>query len=202
MIVKGVSTVVNFYATDASGQPADDLLDNTLAIRLLQNGDTGTNIRSSVDVRANPSLNGWYRFSYTFNTAGNVFIAFSASGYVIAPWEDTVVDLPSSSGPTANDVAMAVWGPNGYTILDTWLQAGQNTPLKSIVPAVWANPTRTITSSPSDLTDVLNAIKAGILNWQVANNTLTLYNDSGTSLGTYTLTRDTAGNIIRVEPNS
>lgn len=53
----------------------------------------------------------------------------------------------------------------------------------------------------SSILTVLNSVKAGVLNWVVSGNTLTIKDDSGTSLRTYTLTRDTAGNIIKVEPN-
>lgn len=52
-----------------------------------------------------------------------------------------------------------------------------------------------------DLSD-LKDIKAGVLNWAVAGNTLTLYNDSGTSTGTYDITTDTDGNIVKVEPHT
>ena len=52
-----------------------------------------------------------------------------------------------------------------------------------------------------DLSD-LKDIKSGVLNWAVAGNTLTLYNDSGTSTGTYDITTDTDGNIVKVEPHT
>ena len=48
----------------------------------------------------------------------------------------------------------------------------------------------------------IEKIKAGILNWSVAGNTLTLYNDSGTATGTYDITTDTDGNIVKVEPHT
>lgn len=43
---------------------------------------------------------------------------------------------------------------------------------------------------------------SGILHWAVSGNTLTLYNNNNTSLGTYTLTRDSSGNITSVTPNA
>lgn len=52
-----------------------------------------------------------------------------------------------------------------------------------------------------DLSD-LKDVKSGILNWAVAGNTLTLYNNSGTSTGTYDITTDIDGNIVKVEPHS
>lgn len=58
---------------------------------------------------------------------------------------------------------------------------------------------KTVTGEVSK--DIEN-IKAGILNWAVAGNTLTLYNDSGTAMGTYDITTDTDGNIVKVEPHS
>lgn len=48
----------------------------------------------------------------------------------------------------------------------------------------------------------LNDIKSGVLNWAVAGNTLTLYNDSGTATGTFDITTDTEGNIVKVEPHT
>lgn len=52
-----------------------------------------------------------------------------------------------------------------------------------------------------DLSD-LKDIKSGVLNWAVAGNTLTLYNDSGTATGTFDITTDTDGNIVKVEPHT
>ena len=48
----------------------------------------------------------------------------------------------------------------------------------------------------------IEKIKAGILNWAVAGNTLTLYNDSGTATGTFDITTDSDGNIVKVEPHT
>lgn len=52
-----------------------------------------------------------------------------------------------------------------------------------------------------DLSSVDKAV-AGLLHWAVSSNTLTLYNSTNTSLGTYTLTRDSSGNITSVTPNA
>ena len=52
-----------------------------------------------------------------------------------------------------------------------------------------------------DLSD-LKDVKSCILKWSVAGNTLTLYNNSGTSTGTYDITTDTDGNIVKVETHS
>ena len=52
------------------------------------------------------------------------------------------------------------------------------------------------------LAELQKDLNAGVLNWSVTANALTIYNDNNTVRGTYTLTRDTDGNITRILPNS
>lgn len=66
----------------------------------------------------------------------------------------------------------------------------------------WEEQVVEMSGSTDSLLPVLNAIKAGMLNWAVSGNTLTIKSDTNSVLGTYTLTRDTDGNIIKVAPNS
>lgn len=71
--------------------------------------------------------------------------------------------------------------------------------------AVWQHGTRTLTESPStevdlsEVTDKLEAIFALIARWSVSGNVLTAYTSSGATLGTFTLTRDAAGEIVGVQ---
>lgn len=52
------------------------------------------------------------------------------------------------------------------------------------------------------LAELQKDLNAGVLNWSVTANALTIYNDNNTVRGTYTLTRDLDGNITRILPNS
>ena len=138
MIAKGTTVTVNFYAITTDGLAATGQASNITATISI-NGNTATAISDTITEKGS----GWYKFNHTFNTAGNAFIEFSASGCVIMPWEDNVVDL------TAIDTALS-----------------------------------------------------GLLHWTVSSNTLTLYNPTNTAIGTYTLTRDSSGNITSVTPNA
>ena len=73
--------------------------------------------------------------------------------------------------------------------------------------AVWTHGTRTLTEYPasesidlSEVTDKLETIFALIARWSVSGNVLTAYTSSGATLGTFTLTRDAAGEIVGVTP--
>ena len=48
----------------------------------------------------------------------------------------------------------------------------------------------------------MDKLNAGILNWSVSGNTLTLYNADSTQLAQCTITRDSSGNIIQIEPTN
>lgn len=52
------------------------------------------------------------------------------------------------------------------------------------------------------LADLQKDLNAGVLNWSVTANALTIYNDNNSIRATYTLTRDEEGNITRIQPNS
>ena len=64
--------------------------------------------------------------------------------------------------------------------------------------------------TPSDLSELAKQVEAlsaiafetlaGMLNWQVVDNTLTTYDDNGDVRGQYTITKDSAGNIVKIEP--
>ena len=64
----------------------------------------------------------------------------------------------------------------------------------SVASAVWGATTRTITAIPSTVADLLNQIHALLGDWTMGETTLT------TTEGSYTLTRDTRGNITAIEP--
>lgn len=57
----------------------------------------------------------------------------------------------------------------------------------------------------SDITAInalLTRIDSGVLHWSTTETTLTLYNDNGETVKTYSLTRDEHGNITRINPNA
>ena len=53
-----------------------------------------------------------------------------------------------------------------------------------------------------DLSSFVQLVESGILHWATSENTLTLYDSTDTAIGTYTLTRDSKGVIIAIEPAS
>ena len=50
--------------------------------------------------------------------------------------------------------------------------------------------------------DSLDSVYSSVLNWTVSVNTLTLYNSDSTVLSTFTISRDSSGNIIGVRPTA
>ncbi len=75
----------------------------------------------------------------------------------------------------------------------------------SVPENVWNAADRTLTSYPSsesvdlsEVTEMLERIFALIARWSVTGNTLTAYSASGSILGTFTLTRDSNGEIVGV----
>ena len=75
----------------------------------------------------------------------------------------------------------------------------------SVPENVWNAADRTLTSYPSsesvdlsEVTEMLERIFALIARWNVTGNTLTAYSASGSILGTFTLTRDSNGEIVGV----
>lgn len=315
MITTGSTTTVNFFVADTDGLPATGQASN-ISASISIDGGTETAISETITEIDSTNQPGWYRFNYTFATAGNAFITFVCSGCVIMPWEENIVELSGGSAPSAADVATAVWAysegrtitnviPSATTIASAvwnanvssyttpragyllqnmgavvWGYSGVRTvtntipttsdirdavwgeddveamdligssAVEYITDSVWAAeinqgaanntaervlnaiPTATqnasavwsdttgysgtsskgakFLTSVSDVANIktattatstaLNAIESGVLNWAVANNVLTLYNSDNTVLGTYNLTRDSEGNIVRVQP--
>lgn len=108
MIAKGSTTIVNFYVADTDGLPATGQASN-ISASISLDGGTATTINATISEKDSTNLPGWYEFEYTFSTAGNAFITFSCTGCIIMPWEEQVVELSTSSAPSASDIADAVW---------------------------------------------------------------------------------------------
>ena len=108
MIAKGTTTIVNFYVTDTDGIPATGQASN-ISASISIDGGSATTISATISEKDSTNLPGWYEFEYTFSTAGNAFITFSCSGCIIMPWEEQVVEVSTSSAPSASDIANAVW---------------------------------------------------------------------------------------------
>ena len=53
-----------------------------------------------------------------------------------------------------------------------------------------------------DLSSFVQLVESGILHWSTTADTLTLYDSSNTSIGTYTLTRDSSGVITAIAPST
>ena len=101
---------------------------------------------------------------------------------------------------TANISGLSTFNPlTDRVLIDSTQAAGMATATGFATPAnITAAQTAIINAMPD--VSVLNAIQAGVLNWAVANNVLTLYNADNTVLGIFALTRDSEGNIVRVQP--
>lgn len=147
MIVKGSTTVVNFFVIGADGFPATGK-SSSITANISINGASPTTFSGTISERDSTNAPGWYTFEYTFNTVGNVFITFDATDCSIAPWEEEVCEINLSG------------------------------------------------------LDKLDSVYSSVLNWAVANNTLTLYGSGNTVLATFNLTRDSSGNIISVRPTA
>ena len=105
MIVKGSTTIVNFYVADTDGLPATGQASN-ISASISINGATATAISATISEKDSTNLPGWYEFEYTFNTAGNTFITFTAANCVIMPWEDDVIEM----------AALVNWAVSGSTL--------------------------------------------------------------------------------------
>lgn len=105
----------------------------------------------------------------------------------------TSSDITNAQTAILNAVPAAVWGADLTDYTDTDTAANQ------IYTALSNCATGTDTAV---LSEILKDLTAGVLNWSVTANALTTYNDNNTVRGTYTLTRDTEGNITRILPNS
>ena len=129
--------------------------------------------------------------------------------------------------PTESSIADAVWCWTSANAGETPTVNSTYQKMLAIPANVWTVPSRALTSisvsyqgdnytlaTASDILDIYNAVTfcatssevqllaSGMLHWAVSGNTLTLYNNNNTSLGTYTLTRDSEGNITSVTPNA
>ncbi|MDO5112855.1 MAG: hypothetical protein Q4E67_00610 [Planctomycetia bacterium] len=98
--------------------------------------------------------------------------------------------------PTAAQNAAAVWSASSRTLTSATGGGG------ATAQEIWNYANRTLTSSQSvDMTSIqetLNAIFALLGCWNVSENVLTTYDENGNVLHTYSLTRDSEGNITRV----
>lgn len=150
MIAKNTTVTVNFLVLDTDGFPATGQASNITA-SISINGATATTISDTITEKGS----GWYYFNHIFDTAGNIFITFAASGCVIMPWEDEVAEI---SAPSASTVASAVWN---------WTATGVPSPnsiynkVIGIPVSVWTNGTRSLTS--------LNIV-AGLNTYTLATN--------------------------------
>lgn len=246
MIAKDTTTTVNFYVADTDGLPATGKA-SSITASISIDGGSASSISATISETDSTNLPGWYRFTYTFSTAGNVFITFTCSGCTIMPWEEQVIDIASkvwshniggssaqsllsdiSIGlPTESSIADAVWCWTSANAGDTPTVNSTYQKMLAIPANVWVVPSRALTSisvsyqgdnytlaTAADILDIYNAVTfcatssevqllaSGMLHWAVSGNTLTLYNNNNTSLGTYTLTRDSEGNITSVTPNA
>ena len=146
--------------------------------------------------------NGYYYIDLTqseITVNNNVIIRAAATG----AQPTAIVWEPEQTVPTAADNASAVWGAAQKVVTIDSTQAATfatATTLSTVGDNVSAVKAKT-DNLPTNLAADLDKLLAGILYWAVVANTLTLYNSNNTVLATYTLTRDTEGNIIKVEPN-
>ena len=99
MIAKDTTSTVNFYALNTDGSPA---IGKTITATISINGATAAAITDTITEVGD----GWYKFNHLFDSAGNIFIAFSCTGCIIPPWEEEVVE---AAGASATDIAYAVW---------------------------------------------------------------------------------------------
>lgn len=134
MIAKDTATIVRFYVIDTDGFPATGKA-SSISANISIDGGTAIAITATITESDSTNLPGWYEFEYTFDTAGNAFITFTAANCIIMPWEEEVVE---ATGASASDIAYAVWSdkrtypifqgtPMGYyqanpPIINVWSQ--------------------------------------------------------------------------------
>ncbi|MBQ3349210.1 MAG: hypothetical protein IJG38_02315 [Thermoguttaceae bacterium] len=107
MIVKGQNAIVNFYATTIDGEGATGKTSNDITVKMSTNGGALTTVSGlTISEMDSTNMPGWYRFSYTFNTVGNVFLSFSCADCKIMPWEDDVIEM----------AALVNWAVSGSTL--------------------------------------------------------------------------------------
>ncbi|MBQ3349736.1 MAG: hypothetical protein IJG38_05005 [Thermoguttaceae bacterium] len=138
MIAKDTTTTVNFFVTDNDGLPTTGQASNITATISI-NGGQASVISDTITEKGS----GWYYFNHTFTSAGNAFIEFTATDCVIMPWEEEVVEISTSSAPSASTIASAVWN---WTVTGIPGQNSMYSKVVSIPGSVWANSTRSLTS--------------------------------------------------------
>lgn len=114
------------------------------------------------------------------------------------------VSLPDGQFPAilTNEYLMTT---GGATPAEIWSYTGDRTVTNTIptasdnATAVWGATTRTLTNM-ADLETVLKQIDSGLFHWSVANNVLTIYDDTDDAIASYTLTKDSSGAIVAVTP--
>lgn len=172
MITKDTTTTVNFFVTDTNGLPATGQASNITATISI-NGATATAISDTITEKGS----GWYYFNHLFGTAGNVFITFAATGCVIMPWEDDVVEISASSAPSASTIASAVWN---WTVTGIPSQNSMYSKVNTLPGSVWSNSTRSLTS------EVLSADKSLATNVSASAIATAVWSDTTNYSGTTT----------------
>ena len=97
---------------------------------------------------------------------------------------DAPVTMPTV--PTAQDNAQAVWGAQTKIVTIDSTQAA----------------TLATAAAQTSILALLEALYSGLYHWEVTDNTLTIYDSDGLVISAYTLTKDAAGNIIAVTPET
>lgn len=178
-----------------------------------------THIKNKVDTLHNTDLTG-------IATSTDITAAQAAilNAVPTAVWGDTTVYTGNSKGnklSTIDRLVQAipgmVWmvdadygasseGTMGQAIYNMFNDHATSSEIAAVQAAI-----KDITIDTSDLAkssevavlaELQKDLNAGVLNWSVTANALTIYNDNNTVRGTYTLTRDSDGNITRILPNS
>ena len=105
-------------------------------------------------------------------------------------------NLPSS--PAAVGSAMTLTEAYDAAKTASQFDAGTDTvTINSTQAATFAS-----ASSITPILALLETLYSGLFHWEVQNNELTIYDADGLAISAYTLTKDTAGNIIAVTPET
>jgi len=181
--------------------------------------DDITHIKNKVDTLHNTDLTG-------IATSTDITAAQAAilNAVPTAVWGDTTVYTGNSKGNKLSTIERLsqsmpgmIWmvdadygasseGTMGQAIYNMFNDHATSSEIAAVQDAI-----EDITIDTSDiakssevavLAELQKDLNAGVLNWSVTANALTIYNDNNTVRGTYTLTRDTDGNITRILPNS
>ena len=137
-----------------------------------------------------------------------------AAGAVIGELPD--ISELSTFDPATDKVTLNTTEDGTLTAIKTKVDTLNNTDLTGIATSTDVSDAQTaiigaMPTIPSDYaksTDIaainalLTRIDSGVLHWSTTETTLTLYNDNGETVKTYSLTRDEHGNITRINPNA